>query len=455
MRLFVILLSVISFHCHSQTPFASLRVPGKISNLRGMMIDNDIFLSVELPSTNTKPTILSYFLHPDGTTTDIDFKALENNPIITGIRRGTDTYFYYLDGKSKIPMMKSLQVDKSGIIKPLAEPLEIPGKIYGTYVHEGDLFMLCALKKEFRLKLLRIHDGILANETNFALPFDLGKKKEDNVSFFDTSVPTSPKQASAPIKIIKDKDLIWIIIDEPIDLNSHNVTASSIFKTTVVKLDLLTAKTSIKSFFETEWNPFTSAILNGNLYRLVLEPKKSRIDLFNFESGKKIKTLDLIKGNEPGRDSTYARIGKYLKTEKDVKGANIVKRVLGNLFIVDSLSAADQLLTVGHYGDQMLQFVGLSDVLAIAMTATSLLVSELVQGPYSCVYYYYAGSTDTGYTATYRTPLLRQIIDDYEYNLLIKKVRFDCQGYLNRPDVTYAFYQRNKSKELEIVKFQK
>jgi hypothetical protein len=89
------------------------------------------------------------------------------------------------------------------------------------------------------------------------------------------------------------------------------------------------------------------------------------------------------------------------------------------------------------------------------MTVTSLLVSDLVQGPYSCVYYYYAGSNDTGYTSTYRTPLLRQIIDDYEYNLLIKKVRFDCQGYLHSAALTYAFYQRKKSKELEIIKFEK
>jgi hypothetical protein len=315
--------------------------------------------------------------------------------------------------------------------------------------------MLCAVKKEFRLKLLRIHDGKLTDETSFALPFDLGKKKEGNVSFFDASIPTSPKQASSPIKIIKDKDLIWIIIDEPIDLHSHNVTASSIFKTTVVKLDLLTEKTSIKSFMETEWNPFTSAILDGNLYRLVLEPKKQRIDLFNFESGKKIKTLNLTEGSKPGRDSTYARIGTYLKTEKDVKGANVVKRVLGNLFIVDSLSGPEQLLTVGHYGDQMLQFFGLSSGLEVILTATSLLVSELAQGPYSCVYYYYTGSNDTGYTSTYRTPLLRQVIDDYEYNLLINKVRFDWQGYLHRPELTYAFYQRRKSKELEIVKFEK
>lgn len=89
------------------------------------------------------------------------------------------------------------------------------------------------------------------NEIPFLLPFDLGKMNEGNVSFFDASTPTSPKQASAPIKIIRDKNLMWITIDEPADIHSHKLTTASIFKTTVVRLDLLSGKSSIKSFIET------------------------------------------------------------------------------------------------------------------------------------------------------------------------------------------------------------
>lgn len=163
----------------------------------------------------------------------------------------------------------------------------------------------------------------------------------------------------------------------------------------------------------------------------------------------------MLRGQEPGRDSTYARIGKYVKTEKDVKNANIVKRVLGNLFIVDSLSAQQQLLTVGHYGYHMITFTGFTDPFSYALSLTSLLISDLSEGPYSCVYSYYVGSSDADYTATYRTPLLRQVIDEYEYRLLKSKVRFEYRGYLHRPTFTYAFYQRNKSNVLEIFKFEK
>jgi hypothetical protein len=226
------------------------------------------------------------------------------------------------------------------------------------------------------------------------------------------------------------------------------------FKTTVVKLDLKEKKSSIKSFFEPSMASFTSCMFNGDLYRLVPE-REPRIDLFNFESGQKLKTLKLLRGQESGRDSTYARIGKYVKTEKDVKGAAIVKRFLGNLFIVDSLSAQRQLLTVGHYGDHMITFRGFTDLFSYALSFASLLISDLSEGPYSCVYSYYVGSPEADYTATYRTPLLRQVIDDYEYRLLKSKVRFDYRGYLHQSTFTYAFYQGNKSNVLEIFKFEK
>jgi hypothetical protein len=442
---------------YAQTSFASLTLPGKADEIRGMLIDDDIFLSAAFSTASTTRNVRSYFVRPDGKKTEVDLKVVGDKPMIAGVRRGGNTFFYYVDEISKRAVIRCMVVDSIGSSKSLSETIDIPGKIYGTYIEDEDLFALCALKNEFKLKLLRIRDGSVIDEASFPLSFDIGKNKGAKVSFFDASIPTTPLEASSLVKLVKDKNLIWLIADEPISLldnSNYDPQSTPMYKTTVVKVDLKEKKTSIKSFFEPSLNSFTSALFNGDVYRLVID-REPRIDQFNFESGKKIKTIKLLRGEEPGRDSTYARIAKYVKTEKDVKKAQIVKRLLGHLFIVDSLSDQQQLLTVGHYGDHMLTFMGFTDVLSAALSVASLLISDLSEGPYSCVYSYYVGSPDTNYTATYRTPLLRQVIDDYEYRLMKSKVRFDYRGYLNQSTFTYAFYQRNKSNVLEIFKFEK
>lgn len=440
---------------HAQQHFSSLEVPSNMRAIRGMMVGEDIFLSIEWPSGDLTTMNTSYFIKPDGSNVEIDMSRLVKKAIIGGVRRGDRTQFYYLDEMKDIVSVHCLEIGPSGEKKDLSDTVEVPGKIYGSYTENGSLYMLCALKKDFTLKLLQLQDGKLVNETTFSLSYDLGKKKETNVSFYHAAPHTTPKQASAPVKIVKDGNNIWITIDEPMMKVDLTLTESSIFKTTVIKLDLLTGKTAIKAFYETQRDHFTSTVVGGDVYRLVFARPVPRIDQFNFESGKKVKTANLVRGNDPARDSTYAHIGTNLKTEKDVKKAYVVKRVIGNLFIVDSLSGNEKILTIGHYGDQVDKFISPMTVVGLVLTAASLTFSELYEGPYSCVYYYYKGSMDTGFTETYRTPLLRQVVDEYEYNLMINKVRFDYKGYLYDNDITYGFYKKKKSATVDIIKFQK
>lgn len=160
-------------------------------------------------------------------------------------------------------------------------------KDYGTYIEEDDLLALCALKNEFKLKLLRIHDGSIIDEISFPLSFDIGKNKGEKVSFFDASIPTTPLEANAFVKLVKDKNLIWLITDEPIGpYDNYGKHSLPLFKSTVVKLDLKEKKSSIKSFFEPSLTSFTSCLFNGDLYRLIPE-RELRIDVFNLKVVKK------------------------------------------------------------------------------------------------------------------------------------------------------------------------
>jgi hypothetical protein len=448
----LILITCCSSCIFAQEVFTELELPGKAESVQGMMIGSDIFLTMRAGSGSMPQTTISFLVHPDGSNTTVDLSRLGNNPLIAGIRENERTAFYYLD--VSIPDQPSINcflVDKSGNGEKIFGGTSLPGKIYGSYSEGENLYVLCALKKEYTLRLLGFHSGTLISEKTFPLSFDLGKRKESIVSFFETDYTPAPRQASGFVKLIKDGQILWIIVDEPPTASSSENTG---FKTTVVKLDLGSSESTVKTFFEPEPHAFTSYLYKENLYRLV-NARIQRVDQFDFNSGKKVKSATLNRGKESGRDSTYARIGGRVRTEKDVKGANIVKRVFGHMLIVDSLNQNEQLLTVGHYGDHMFTVVGFTNIVAIAASISSLLVGELVEGPISVVYSYYHGTMETGFTASYASPYVLKRIDDYEYWQLVGAVRYEYRGYLNQPEFVYAIYQRKKSNKMEILKFKR
>ena len=70
----------------------------------------------------------------------------------------------------KRAVFRCIGVDSIGASKSLNETIDIPGKIYGTYIEDDDLFALCPLKNEFKLKLLRIRDGSVVDEKSLHQP---------------------------------------------------------------------------------------------------------------------------------------------------------------------------------------------------------------------------------------------------------------------------------------------
>lgn len=448
--LFFVFLSINSF---SQKPFAKVNAPGEVDNLQGMMVGNDLFLTMERSNPNEGLSNLSYFIHADGTNSEIKLDDVGTRPLVAGVRQHDSTYFYYLDIDKEHAYIYGLSVNQQGsLTNKVDDNSEVPGKIYGSYVENERLYVLCAVKKDYTLKLLGFHSGRLESEKTYPLSFDLGKRKESIVSFFETKYIPTPRQASGFVKLIKENELLWILVDEP---PTPSTTENTGFKTTVIKIDLATSQSVIKTFFEAEPNAFVTYLRNGHLFRLVNAPKGARIDEYDFNTAKKVNTAILNRGKEKGRDSTYARIGGRFRTEKDVKGAYIVKRIFGPLLIVDSLSEHEQFLTVGHYGDHMMKFGGVTNLLSVAVGVASLIANELAEGPITTVYSYYRGSMDSGFTATYQSPFIQKIIDDYEYKQLIGRVRYEYRGYLNQPGFVYAVYRKAKSSEIEILKFEK
>ena len=443
---FFFILSTLSF---AQKNFSTLDVAGPVTGIRGMMVGTDIFLSIDSKGNR------SYMIHPDGTKTELDIRAIQDKLLIGAAQSNDKTFFYYLEAKGKTYFISALEFEgqsKTGMSS--SQGIELPGKIYGSYIEDdGSIFLLCSLKKELTLTLLQIREMKEVNRTNFPLSFDLGKSKGEDVSFYRGDIPTTPKQAAAKIKLVKEQDAIWITVDEPANPYESDPVGSKVFRTTVIKLDLMTGKSSIKGFFETSILPFTSTMLNGNLYRLIQADNGYRIDQFNFSSGKKLHTVALPYGKEVRQDSLYARIKS--KVKKDIRGAAMLNRVFGQFLIVDSLSSNEILFTIGDYGDMMMApIAGIPNVAGLVIAFSSLIVRDIAEGPFSCVYHYCVGSMDKGIKHTYATPLLRQAVDDYEYNLMKKKVKLDYKGYVYKPNAIFAIYQKEKAGGVDILKFE-
>ena len=419
------------------------------------MVNEDIFLSMQVKGSRSGQESLHVLIKPNGDQKKIDLTGISGLPIVAGVQRGDSTCLYYLDRVEKTVVLSTLVIDENtGASSKLTGSIPVPGMIYGSYVEGNDLYMLCAVKNEYKLRLFQMRNGVLRSASEFPLTFNLGKRKNQLVTFMDMANPVSPLDAVGQVKICKDGRAIWILVDEAYSDRDVTVTENSLFRTTAIKLDLDKQTTIVKSFYEPERSGFVSAVLGNSIYRWVLS--SGRIDEFDFISGKK-KNSVLVPGLRDARlDSTYVHINDKFKIEKSVKGKTYLDHIFGWILVVDSLSNGERVFTLGLYGDNhspMVLAYGVPIIGTLIIAASSLVVSQLAPSPVTAIYYYYRGYMDQSVTATYNVPFLRKKVDDFGNRQLKNKVFFDFRGYLNMPETTYEVTQQHNSKVVEIRKF--
>lgn len=450
-------LLAISLTAYSQGLHSTISSPGVPSNIQGMMMGDEIFLSMNLKQGSSRQQRLSMLVHPNGEYSELDLSGISQNPVVAGVKRGDSTCFYYLKTVDKNVVMGTVLMmgdNKKG--ETLPDVIDIPGKIYGSYVEGSDLYMLCGVKNEFKLKLLQIRNGHAHSIREFGLTFNLGKRKDQRVTFIDMNKPVTPQVAVGDVKICKEGRAIWIIVDEPFKDADVTMTNMTLFRTTVIRLDLDTQETIVKSFYETMKTHFTSSIMGNDVYRMVSD-NGLRIDQIDFYTGKKKGTVSLSITKEQRRDTVYARIGSEFKTYKTLMSNPVLTRWMGNYLIVDSLANGKRIFTVGNYGDRYPYFLlmgGPLPIVNLIITTSSLVVGELVENPISMVYRYYVGSMEDGFTATHQVPLLRNRVDDFDSRQVGKRVSFSYRGYINLPEKTFEIVQKTGSNSIEIRKFE-
>lgn len=458
----VILMLTMSFVPQAQSLLSEI-TPGKatvVKDIRGMIVDNDIFLTVNFleSPTGTVVKTKSYWIHADGTQKEIDLKPIEDKALIAVSTLGDSVYYYYLEESKKTFVIRAwVWSSQTGSGKTSGMQIDLPGKLFGNYIDQGSLYLVCALKGSYSLRLVQIQGMQVYKETNFSLSFDLGKNKKAAVSYFSPGAMATTSQASASIKITKEENTIWITADEPMRDYDRTVEESSLFKTSVVRLDPATGQASTKVFFDPSHNYFNSTLFDGNLYR-VLQDDGLRMDVFNFENGKKVHSMKMPSTVDHDQDMAYSRLGSKRTISKRPVVRQIVKSSFPNFVIADSTSSNEVVLTLGTYAQDTPGAVPVVPTFgligALISLASTVAIHELSSG-YLYHYFYLKGTIDSGFHFTNETNLTRQRIDEYEIKQQAEKIVFKYKGYLADSSGVYAIYQQAKSPHIQILKFEK
>src|SRR5690606_30135061 len=128
----------------------------------------------------------------------------------------------------------------------------------------------------------------------FAMTYDLLRRRAQTKAFILAGTYVRPQQASADVKIFKGPREIIVTIDETPDpeIAKEDEPAGTVYKSTVMRLDLMTGKATTRSYFESERHDFSTYYYNGKVYRIV---NGANLTITDFQSNAVIETMRFTK----------------------------------------------------------------------------------------------------------------------------------------------------------------
>jgi hypothetical protein len=409
---------------------------------RGFASGDSAFLDV--PQAE-KPT--SYWISPLGVR-EVNLPELRRLPFFAVGRTDSIYYYFVIEDKKKVNL--SALVVKDGFRRLSKTTVELQTRLFGHFVENGTLYLLTAEKSGYQLRLLGFAGLKQVSNQVFSLSFDLGKFKKTGVSFYDGSRTTMPDDVVRPIKIRKEKNVLWMTVDEI--RNEYQQPPYPMNKTTVVRLDLNTGQSSTYIFSEESNAPFGSVVHHGILYRLV-PGDPYRLDIFQIESAKKLQSyskqqfsnenLPVIKTIRNGSNSNITRIVAKNLT---------IDWAAGALVMVDSVDQNGVLLTLGikHLKQSGFPIVA-GPVLGLAAAFTSILISGAIREireDSETYEYVHVLVRDGEQKLTRAVATRRQRIDEYEL-----EIRPTFKGYLHSSAESYGVYILSKNTQIRLVRF--
>jgi len=424
---------------------------GMFYKLKGMPTGEGVFLKFDLFEARLDST---YHVGSNGVTRSANLEAIKDKVLFALAIQADSSFYYFLEENKKTVMIRSLAVHRgNGKGQISNRHIDLPGRLYGTYVENGDLFLLCALKGSFTLRLAQVHGMQLLKETNFVLPFDLGRNKRATVSFVERGSMENLGQSTASIKIFRERQCIWIAVDEPFPSLEPPVAESAIFKTSIIKLDLATGESSNRVFFESARVPFSSTVFNNTVYRIVNE-NGIRVDMIDFETSKTLHTYRLLTNIE-SKPMLTSRSASALTVKREPMEKSFFASMQPSFIMADTLENGNLILTIGKYfqeGPAFYPVAAFGMVGVIASSIVSMALRDLTEGPFEFSYLYLTGSREKGFALVESPKHIRRVIDDYELQKQTEQ-KIKYKGYISDHTGVYGIYKIVKSENILVVKY--
>jgi hypothetical protein len=452
MRYMFFFLILVSFKSYAQQECTEIALKtGSLNQAYGIVVGDSIFLKYDEDAYTPERTV---WISRQGKIRNINLNELEKRLICGITNHGDTTDYYFFEEERKSIFIKLLRHHApSGWKTVSSEFVELPGKLLGSYI-EDELVLICATPKDYTIRVIQLEGIKVVQEKKFPLSDDIVKNKRKQVAFIQEGFPVKPDQAASPIKIIKEKEEIFLVIDEP--FYEYGPPQGGTYKTTVIRLNLRTDDTTISTFFEQSLGTFSSVVFGGNLYR-VINHDKLRLEVFDLRDSKKIYSKEFSRDIKyPGE--AYIRIGK----NNTVLKRNIIEGIIrsyNNPFVIVDKGSDDKtlVLTIGNHVEEKsgVPLVGSFGLIPMILgTIAGIAVRELSEAPSINSYFYMSGSLHGGFEVTNQTNLLKQKVDDYEAGKLIEKIKFKYKGYLDSPNRIYALYQQARLPKIKVVTFE-
>lgn len=359
------------------------------------------------------------------------------------------THYYFIKASGKKALVGAAS-EIHGVRSIRPANVEVKGRVYGSYVENGHLFVLVSEKSTHALKLVEYNGLNKVKETNFPLSIDLGRKKNASVVFFDNDKTVLPQMTSATTKVIKEGNAIWIVVDEPPPIYPDPDIPNPVVRTSLIRLDLMTGESSIKVFFCPGIRYFGSTYYAGKLYRLAF-PSERELQIFDAYSGKQLSTL-----KETVREKG-APIPPFVVRDGDTGDLGIsnnfsVGSESGPLLVVTPREGDGEHLLIGyHWEKEVRLFLFFPGVMGSAIFGPllSTMLNSAANTPDVCAYQSYV-IRDGQLEITNDVPTIPLRIDAFEMSF---KSQPRAKRYYIASNYTYALYVDSRASAIQVVTF--
>lgn len=393
----------------------------KLEWVAGINLQDSAFVFLNAISENKVAYSKSFWVLPKGESHSLDLPEMATKPVFNVAVNGNTTYYYYVEVLKKKSFLKALSVSNTGVRSFTNQTVPLAGKIYGSFVEDGNLFLLTSDTSPYILRLIQIRGMSIIKETRFNAGFNL--MKYDKLEHtFSSGAPFTPSQALVPMKILKKDDIIFVSLD--VTLPEYSTSPAPKENHTIIsRLDLKTGRSSAQIIENKPDVFFNTIIYKDRLYRLTTS------------DGYWLEVFELANG-------------KNIYSEKLGSSANLLSRPF---IIADTTASGSLMLAMGfeaprNSGVPMLTGFGL--VGAMASMITKGVVSGLGEKMASYRFDYFEGSAESGFYPRNHLDALFTKVLNYELGShLVYK------GYINGNYFIYGIYRYKDAAEIQVVKF--